>query len=259
MNMDYKLTFFNALKADFVRIARFKIYIILLLFPIACMLMLYSFTMNGNAIEFYSQSNTLKQFYILFGTFIAAFLPFLITTIMHSTNDGNREAKTVNTNSLIPMYVRILSRISVSLILTLLSLLILILLISGQILFLNLTEGLAVNLGSAHLSKLLFYLILLPVLILPLLELIALIQSYTKNIILSFILPLVASFGGNVLAIGSNEYIIFSPINSSVAIMKPILTPFMFDFFNFVIVIGVCVASIIIFSYLTVLRGIKGN
>ena len=257
--MDYKLTFFNALKADFVKIARFKIYIILLLFPIACMLMLYSFKMNGNALEFYSQSNTLKQLFKLFGIFIMVFLPFLITTIMHSTNDGNRESETINTNSLIPMYVRILSRISVSLILTLLSLLILILLILGQILYLNLAEGLAVNFGSAHLSKLLFYLILLPVLILPLLELIALIQSYTKNIILSFILPLVASFGGNVLAIGSNDYIIYSPINSSVAIMKPILTPFMFDLFSFIIVIGVCIASIIIFSYLIVLRGVKRN
>ncbi len=259
MNMDYKLTFFNALKADFIKIARFKIYIILLLFPIVCMLMLYSFTMNGYAIEFYSKSNTVKQFFILFGTFITAFLPFLITTIMHSTNYGNREAETVNTNSLIPMYVRIFSRISVSLILTLLSLLILMLIISGQILYLNLAQGLEVNLGSGHLTKLLFYLLLLPMLILPFLELIALIQSYTKNIILSFILPLVASFGGNILAIMSNEYIIYSPINSSVAIMKPILTPFMFDMFNFIIVLGVCIASIMIFSYLIVLRGIKGN
>jgi hypothetical protein len=109
------------------------------------------------------------------------------------------------------------------------------------------------------LTKLLFYLILLPVLILPFLELIALIQSYTKNIILSFILPLAASLGGNILVIMNNKYIIYSPINSSMTIMKPILTPFMFDLFNFIIVLGVCIASIIIFSYLIVLRGVRKN
>ncbi len=257
MDVDYKLTYFNALKADIVKIARFKIYITLLFYPILCMLMSYIFLMDSNATQYYSSTSILKESFMVLGLFILAFLPFLITTIMYSSNNSDSEADTLYSNSLIPLYVHMFSRLSVTFILSTLCIFIMIILILGQILYLNLIQGIEISYGSWNINKILFYLFLLPFLIVPFLEIIVLIQSYSKNILFSFILPLVACLMGNALSFNNNEYIVYSPINLPVTILKPIFIPFLLDIFDLIIVSCVFVASLLLFSYLIVIRGMK--
>lgn len=250
----------NAIEAEFVKVEKYKIYLILLLLPILSLLLSNFSVMHNNSVEFFSQKKTISQIITILGLFLVLFLPLLIPSIMHSLDTGNSESKSINSNSLIPEYVVIFSKILITLFYTIISIFVTLILTTIFVIYLHLFEGLALNFEASLLDNLAFYMVLFPLAVLPYVQLIALIQSFTNNIFLSLIIPFATCLAGNFLYIGSYESIEYSPINLPIAFMNPILSPhFVFEFFNFIIILGVCITSIFIFSYLIFIRGMRKN
>jgi hypothetical protein len=248
----------NAIEAEFVKVEKYKIYLILLLLPILCLVLSNFSVMDNNAVDFFSQKETITQIITILGMFLVIFIPLLVPSIMHSQDTGNSESKSINSNSLIPKYVIIFSKILVTLFYTIISIFVTLTLTILLVLYLHLFEGLIVDLEFNLLDNLVFYLLLFPFAVLPYVQLIALIQSFTNNIFLSFIIPFTACLTGNFLYISSYDMLEYSPINLPMAFIKPILSPlFVFECLNFIIILGVCITSILIFSYLIFIRGMN--
>lgn len=254
----YKLL--NILTIETVRINKTKFFLIILLFPLGCIWLSYITLMDSKSSEFYLQTSNFKQVIKIVGFFITLFLPLLVSTFMYSLNNIDSLATSINLNSLIPKYIQIFSKILITLILTIVSVIILLSYIYIQIIYINFDNNIFLNVENVYLIEFFTYIFLLPFLLLPYLELIALIQSFSKNIIVSFVLPLIACYVGNFLVIASNSYLIYSPINLTVSILKPIFsTSFLLSIVDFFKIFGVCIVSILIFSYLIFLKGIKYN
>lgn|GEM_PF-6051952 len=250
----------NAIDAEFVKVEKYKIYLILLFFPIVSLIISNYTQMDNNSVDFFSQKTTIKQIIASCGMFIFLFLPLMIPSIMHTINTGNNEANSINTNSLTLDYVIVFSKILVSLFYTLIGTFIILLMTALLVLYLHLFAGLALNLEVSVLDNLIFYMLLFPLLVLPYLQLIALIQSFTNNIFLSLIIPFTACLTGNFLYMSSYDILKYSPINLPVTFIKPIISPFfIFSILDFVIILGVCITSILVLSYLIFLRGMNRN
>lgn len=258
--MRNRISLHNALRSDLFKLETFKIWSIIIIFPFVCILLIFTSAMDYNAYKYFSQSSTIEQVVRMVGLFIILFLPLLISILTYNLNGFNTKTDSIDDNSLIPKYIRIFSSVSITLIINIICILTLLLLISVQLIFLTLFSGLELDMSIDIINKLMLYLLILPFLILPFIEFILLIQSFTKNIVFTFLLPLLACYIGNAIVISKQEFIIFSPINLPLSYLKPIFSPFDLHHANdLTIVTYVCVASILMFSILIVLRGIDKN
>lgn len=254
------MNFYNALKSDLIKLQPFQTVSIILLFPLLCMLLLYPSIMDNSVLNYYSQSNIVIQGLKIVGLYIIVFIPLLSTTIMYNLTSKDIRGYTTEINSLIPRYNRMFSRITISITFVMLSILILLVFITIQIIYLYFSEALYLNFDWILISKLIYYLILLPFLLLPFLEIIELVQSFTNNIMVSFFLPLIFCYTGNALVIPYYDYMIYSPINLPITLLKSILSSFfIFSSYDFILISCICIASILIFSYLILLRGFNRN